>query len=200
MKKTTMICFLAALILAPVFAMSQGLPYVKLKGTDEKMLTLYAGPFDSEQVTLRLKDALGSTLYEEDFAIEGNLHKRYDLRNIKAGDYYFEIEDENKITVNPFEIVRNKLIVAQDLNMVMAKPAITFKGNGIYEVHLDNKEARPVYVYITNAEGTVILKEKLGSEKEIKKYYDFSKLEGMSYSVQVRQGQRTFDHTLPMQP
>jgi len=145
---------------------------------------------------LSIKDVDGIVLYKEAIVKKGDYSKGFDLTSLPNGDYYFELDTELEIVIIPFNVVSNQVVFKKDEKSTIFKPYIRVKDDLVF-VSRVSYEKSPIEYSIYYADNyDLVLSEKVDSQKQLKKIYDFSKAKKGNYLFVFKSNGRKFTKTV----
>lgn len=140
---------------------------------------------------LYIKDSEDHTLYSEKIKTEGSLTRGFDLSNLPANEYYFEIDKENLITRIPFTVDEESVSLHHDLKENIVKPEIILDGDRVV-LSRDVENAQSLKVSIYYEDKGLIFSEKLDRDGKVNRRYDLSNNASGSYLFNVEFENQTY--------
>jgi hypothetical protein len=141
--------------------------------------------FESKQdqkVQITLLDFRGEVLHKETVNTKKTREKIFNLKNLPAGDYLFELEEKFQIRRKSIRIVEEKVnVIKED---IIYKPFTDFK-NETWSLNLLSLE-NDVTVEIKDTDGVVVYTEKMTAPNSINKLYNLSELPMGNYIINVK--------------
>ena len=180
--KTSLILFIFTLT-------SFGLQANNTPNTDlskAKSLTIETHTWKASSIVVKIRQADGTVILEETVKT-GNLRK-YNLKNLPAGDYVLEMSDKFRITEQSFSIKQEAVQLATDVATTF-KPVIANKNNSV-DVNLMT-QGKEAFVSIFDTKGETLFEEKC-ERTSVHRRYDISRLPAGEYTVFVQLGGRSF--------
>lgn len=151
-----------------------------------KTLTVETQTWKASSIIVKIRQVDGTIILEETVKT-GNLRK-YNLKNLPAGDYILELSDKFRITEQSFMIKQEAVQLAANVSTTY-KPVIAHKNNSV-DVNLMT-QGKNAYVSIFDTKGETLFEEKCESTS-VHRRYDISRLPSGEYTVIVQVGDRTF--------
>lgn len=191
MKTKIISITLAAVLMvstAGVFAGSQD-PMIRLAQMGENVLHLYMDSLD-QAGKFTIYDELRHTLYAESWEEMLDYKKRFDLSKLPDGDYSFEIEHAQKITIYSFAVTDHRVIISPDV-LERYVPTIVFKDD-LLGISLLNPQASDVEITITDTSGEQLINDVLAEKQLVTIRYNLTQLPVGNYTVKVKTEGRTY--------
>lgn len=159
----------------------------KLSTTDTRGI-IYELDSEVGTTTIKLTDANGNIIYFENIE-KTNYAKRFDLKKLKDGLYFFTEEDSLKTTVYTISVEDN------DVKMVerkeKAKPVFR-KANGMVYLNLLNLNKKEVAIKVYDSSNRLVFSEKRDNEMIIEKVFNFTQAFEDSYTIVVTDSNNTY--------
>ena len=140
--------------------------------------------------TLFVKDQNGLILHSETIKENGQLSKRFDLSQLKEGEYALELEKDFEIIIRPFEIKNNAITFFESQETKVFKPVIRKENNKLLISQM-SLESKPVVVEIY-FDDELIYSETTKGEKTMNRIYKLSKYETGDYRTVVKIDNRIY--------
>ena len=163
---------------------------VKVNVIGFKLIDLKLKNSDGD-LTISVKDTRGEVLYTEKF--EGNyFSKKYDLKTLPIGDYYFEIEGYTKISLMPFKVTSKGFQFNNEIESTYYKPTIRQEGDlvSVSKIILD-KEDLEIYFY--DKESNLLYKEIVNGTGSLGKTLNLKNLKPGNYSIVTKSAGKVFE-------
>lgn len=144
---------------------------------------------DTPKVKVKLEDAEGVTLYSTRTKEDQSFSKLLNVNDLPNGMYYITVEDNYKITKQPFRIELDKVVVDEYKTETLQKPM--FQHNPYRDlVSLNVATEGDIEVVIQNEYGEQLLKT--DSTNGFEKIFNLKRLENGTYTFVTRYGGKTF--------
>lgn len=158
-------------------------------GTNTKSIALYIENPDMMALTISLIDEDDVKLHNDILDEQDSFAKRYNLKNLPAGEYTIVIENNYFIKSQPIHVGGDDVKVMKEEEVTIYKPAIKRNGNFIDFDMLLLGDAK-VVLKIVDYKGRSNFVEVIENEEWIQKRFNIGKLEEGDYSLTVswRQG------------
>lgn len=140
--------------------------------------------------TLLVKDQYGITLHSETIKEDGYLSKKFDLTQLKEGQYTLELEKDFEIIIRPFEIKNNAIEFFESQETKAFKPVIRKENNKLLISQM-SLESKPIVVEIY-FDDELIYSETARGEKTMNRIYKLSKYETGDYRTVVKIDNRIY--------
>ncbi len=163
---------------------------VEVNVIDSKLIDLKLKNSDGD-LTISVRDAYGEALYTEKF--EGDFFsKKYDLKTLPTGDYYFEIEGYTKINLMPFKVTSEGIEFDNKVESIYYKPTVRQEGDLVFisKVALNNENFT---ISLYDGHLNMLYKEELSGEINLGKTLNLMKLEKGTYSIVMKSGGKSFE-------
>lgn len=155
--------------------------------TDAKSL-IYELDSTSGATKIELIDADNNVIYFEN--IENvSYTKKFDLKNLKDGLYYFTTEDAMKTIIYTINIAGADVKITK--RKENSKPVFR-KENGKVYLNLLNLSKKEVEIQVYDSSNRLLFSEKHVNEMIIEKAFNFTKAYEDSYTVLVRDSNNTY--------
>ena len=155
--------------------------------TDAKSL-IYELDSTSGATKIELIDADNNVIYFEN--IENvSYTKKFDLKNLKDGLYYFTTEDAMKTIIYTINIAGADVKITK--RKENSKPVFR-KENGKVYLNLLNLSKKEVEIEVYDSSNRLLFSEKHVNEMIIEKAFNFTKAYEDSYTVLVRDSNNTY--------
>ena len=164
---------------------------LKVSAQSQKAVVLQLANLTAD-VEISLVDENGRLLYQEKTKGE-RYAKTFDLKAIKDGEVYLEIETEDRLEILPIEVSAGKAQIKRSEETIIEKAIV--KTNGDMAKVFFGDSGSEMKVTIFDAYQDIAYRETV-SEGTASRTYDLSNLENGSYQMQIRANGRTFYHTI----
>ena len=179
------------LTLLPLFGFSKGLPFLKVSDKEAKVLTLRMATDAADEFKISLKDNYGQLLFSENVVNSNGYIKSFDMKNLIAGVYKIEMENETYTKVMSVTIDNKSIEIVHPSFKTVYHPFIKVSENKLDLNYLNvNEDATAMVIRDNN--GDVIFKNLLGNDLNFSRRFDLSKLSDGSYQVELVSGKNTF--------
>lgn len=168
-------------------------PIVSAKESDQKMVTLVFRDWDRQEVKLSIKSKNREVLHSEDLHVSRLYYKKYDLKALQYGQYALEVENENVVSIMPFEINKNGISFIKAHEHKVYKPYIRQREQ-FTDIMFRGCEYNATRVLVFNDSGQLLQKLKVKAGQNIEKILDFSQLPSGEYRLTFSQGHHRFDY------
>ncbi len=185
MKNTLLLISTLILAIGSLFA-SEMKPNVTT--TTDKTITVNFDQTTNAPVDVILKDAAGFRLLEESLNSQDAQRRKYNLKNLPAGNYTLEIHEDFRITTESISIDNNTIEVTNE--EVTFKPVCSqTQDHWNINLLLLKKDAD---ITIYNADDKPVYTAKFRGEQNISKSYDISNLEIGNYKAVIQVDGKSF--------
>jgi len=142
----------------------------------------------AENTVIKLVDAENNIIYSENVDVL-SYTKKFDLKNLNDGWYYFTTEDALKTIVYTIDISNSdvKIVERKEKNKPVFK-----KDNGMVYLNLLNLDKKDVKIEVFDSSNRLIFSEKQTDEMIIEKAFNFTKAYKDSYTVVVHYSNETY--------
>lgn len=157
---------------------------------------VYVSFFNSEKdATIQIKDNNGVTLYKELIENDGTWSKAFEFKQLPDASYYFELENNEEITIKPFSIEDNIAQINKEEEYKITKPTFTVKNNYVYISNIVN-DNKPVKIEVYYEGHELAYSEKLTGENNLTRVYDFTNSKEGNYTIVAKSENRIFEKTI----
>lgn len=187
MKTILKITTIFAVMLSTVVGMAREteLNLVALDNAKSLLLTLEN---TSQDLRIQLVDSDQNVIYSE-ILENGAINKKFDLKNLNDGTYYFYTSDEFKNYAYTISLKGDALNILNKKESV--KPYFRKTRNKIYMSFL-NLEKDPVEIKVYDAEYRLVFSETRNEELIVEKAFNFSDAYAGSYTVVITDSTDTY--------
>lgn len=158
---------------------------IKLEKRTDKMFSLSVSLEEAVDFRIKMRDAYNYELHKEILRGTKSYKKAYDMRQLPSGEYFLEIEDEQKI----YEWT----ILIEDQNMSIVKTSEIiipdFKRNAD---RVELKLANYASIKIVDDTGIELYNEEITQKQPVKRVFDFSQVPRGNYLIVTKVGDRKF--------
>ncbi|RXP58634.1 hypothetical protein EC396_06120 [Lutibacter sp. HS1-25] len=166
---------------------------VKFTVVNSKLIDLKLENKDGE-IQVRVKDIHGETLHSEKFK-GSNFAKKYDLKILPTGHYYFEIEGKSKIKMIPFEVTDNNVTYNIELETIYYKPTIS-QEKGVIHISKFALNNESLTIAFLDDNDNLLYTETIVGPGKLQKNLNIKQLEAGSYRLFVRSGNRVYSEII----
>lgn len=166
---------------------------VEVKVIDSKLIDLKLKNSDGN-LNISIVDSYGEILYSEQF--QGSVFsKKYDIKTLPSGNYYFKIEGHTKINVMPFTVTKEGVDFNNAVESTYYKPTVRQDGDLVYisKVAL-NKEGLEIVLYDANL--NTLYKEELMGEVNLGKTLNLKMLKAGNYKIVMKSDGKVFEQKI----
>lgn len=142
---------------------------------DEHSFVLRLDQVTDAGIQVQIKDQRGFVLHEEELSQQQAKNRRYDLRNLPAGNYVMIVDFDNQIKVQPIIKSNTAIEVDNDLAETVIKPSLNYS-NGLLDANFFAGAATAVDVKIQDNEGLVVYQEHQALDSPFHKRYNLTQL------------------------
>jgi len=140
---------------------------------------------------LYIKDTDDRTLYSERIKKDGSYNKMFDLSNLPENQYYFEVDRTDEITLLPFDVERDNIILKKDLKTDIAKPQLVTQWDQVLlSRNVDGDQSLKIDIYYRGRD--LVYSEELDKVGDLKRRYDFSSSMKGEYLFHIKYDDRIF--------
>ena len=164
---------------------------LKVSAKSEKAVVLQLANLSSE-TSISLYDENGTLLYKESTEAEAYA-KTFNLKSVKEGQVYLEIENEGQLEILPIEVTEDKAQIKRSAEQIIEKPIVKMNGDMAKVFFGDNDSE--VKVTLFDGAQDIAFRGKV-AKGTASKTYDMSKLAEGTYQMQFNANGRTFFHTI----
>ncbi|MEM7575045.1 MAG: hypothetical protein AAF433_19220 [Bacteroidota bacterium] len=148
---------------------------------DEHSFVLRLEQVIDTEIQVQIKDQRGFVLHEEGLSQQQAKSRRYDLRNLPAGNYVMIVDFDNQIKVQPIVKSATAIEVDNDLAETVIKPSLNYN-NGLLDANFFAGAASAVDVKIQDDEGQVVYQERQELDSPFHKRYNLTQLPWGEYT------------------
>lgn len=187
---------IAMLCFAMVAKASDNDSGIKVTVINSKLIDLKLQNFDGDLV-ISVKDMTGQVLYSENYR-GSKFSKKYDIKTLPTGDYFFEIEGHTKIKLMPFTVSSNEVKFNNEIEAVYFKPIVRRKNDLVYisKIALKNETLN---VVLFDENENVLYNEKISGSTTIGKTLNIKELETGSYKLVLSSDNRVFTEQIKIE-
>ncbi|UII22566.1 DUF3244 domain-containing protein [Fulvivirga ligni] len=173
-------------------------PYVKVKSYDAKKFVVIIKSANPTDLQISLKDNNNYQIYSEKHAnLTDGYAKKFDVADLPDGNYFLEIENEQKIDVYSIEIAEGQLNIENDSRVAIFKPQVFQKGNMVDIAMLKYLDV-PMTFSIINNTNDIVYEDTLADSQSVNKRYDMSKLDPGIYTLRFNLAGRSFTKSIDL--
>lgn len=142
---------------------------------------------------LLIKSATGTILYRESIEKTGLYKKAFDLTALPNGDYFFELDKDQEITIIPFVVKASEVIFDKEGEVSIFKPSIRVKDNYLMVNKLSQNEApAKIEIFYDSGKYELIHSEEVSETQIIQKTFELLKNVKGNYKVVFKTEGRVF--------
>lgn len=145
---------------------------------------------------IELTNANKQIIYSENIA-KNNCSKKFNLKDLRAGTYFFSIENAISSVVYTLKINQNKVEIANKEKSSIV-PVIR-KSNKKVTINLYNPDQKRVHILITDSSDRVVYKESTSGKLTIEKAFNFEKAVKDRYTIKVIDGKKTYKKSITIE-
>jgi hypothetical protein len=142
-----------------------------------KWLIVDKSNWKASKIEVSIKKEDGTVLIQEDIRAS----KKYNLKNVPAGIYTLELEDDQQIRIQSLQ-VSDDIMYSTSITTIY-KPHLIIDANNI-DMNLMT-QGEPATVTITNTESKTIFSEKIVNEVSATRRYNLKDLAAGDYTIRV---------------
>ena len=188
MKSILKITTVIAILFSTAIGMAKE-PMLLLSKSEDARTLVFKLDTPDHNTAIRFFDGLGNNIYSEKTGQTPSYAKKFDLKSLAGGYYYFEVEDAFKEIVFTIEISKsNARIVSKEEKL---KPVFLKKGNRLF-LNLLNLNSSNVEIKVLDSSNRILFKELIEGEMVVEKAINFEKAYEDSYTVVVKAGEDTY--------
>jgi hypothetical protein len=201
--KKAIIFLLAMMVLTPTFFgqpfYTKNMQVVFTAVEDQKAMEVRLTNI-SEKCTVRLIDNFQVDLFEDVYKSKMGYAKKLNLKNLPSGKYKVMIESEGWICEQPIEIVKNEIIVLEEMQNWYIIPAMEITNESIKVLTAGENVVDANHLALFNQSGDEIFAYKLiNRNPKINISFDISNLDAGQYQVALYTDARTVTKTINRQ-
>ncbi|WP_157943704.1 MULTISPECIES: hypothetical protein [Arenibacter] len=156
-------------------------------GIDSKSL-IFEMDGQSMESKIRMTDENAKTIFSENI-LNANYAKKFNLKDLEIGTYYFTIENSFSSVVYTFVIDSNEIRI-RNKEENTAKPIFRKTGDKI-AINLFNGDQQKVDIEIVDSRNNTVFKESTKGELVIGKVINFENAINGNYTIIVKDGEET---------
>lgn len=158
------------------------------KGKDEKSL-IVALDAQTQDSKIKLMDEDAKPIYFETISVS-DYAKRFNLKNLAVGTYYFSIENAETSVVYTLSLNSNEVSITNTAKNDN-KPVFRKTGDKVF-LNLFNGDQQKVHIEIVDSRSNIVFKESNVGNLVIAKAFNFEKALKGSYTIRVQDGDEIF--------
>jgi len=131
--------------------------------------------FDNVNVDSKLyiKDSKDRILYSERIDSEGIYSRGFDFSSLPSNDYYFEVDKEAFISIYPFTVEDDQVVLHENLKSEIIKPLLILKDNKVKLLrNLNQEQSLDVKIYYKGE--NLVFSETINKDGSVGRLYDMS--------------------------
>lgn len=140
---------------------------------------------------VRIMDQNGSTIFAESLKAETSITRTYNLKNLEAGNYTFQVDYNSIIKIQKVQKLYDAVSLNDTEEVTVFKPSMTFENNTISLNFLAFKGM--FEIDILDAEGNVLHTEMHQADGAFVGRYDLNTLKSGSYTCRVYVDNKDFE-------
>jgi len=140
---------------------------------------------------MKIVDDFGVVLYEETLGHNLEIGKQFNLSKLPTGNYFIEMDAAVKQVVIPLQVTEQEAVLKMDFKTEIYKPFMKISGTSL-QLMVFNPDKNPITVAIYNQLGQLLFEETVTEQIELKRSYNFSKVESGDYSLQVKKNGKVY--------
>lgn len=140
---------------------------------------------------MKIVDDFGVVLYEETLGRNLEIGKQFNLSKLPTGNYFIEMDAAVKQVVIPLQVTEQEAVLKMDFKTEIYKPFMKISGTSL-QLMVFNPDKTPITVAIYNQLGQLLFEETVTEQIELKRSYNFSKVESGDYSLQVKKNGKVY--------
>lgn len=165
-----------------------------LTTTESKKLVVNLSHMYGSSVTCSIIDQSGNIIHREKVESSTQTIKRYDLSNLKPGNYTVVIDDLMTIEKLKVKLTADEIIYSQNRSEIIYKPTIIVKDNAMVYLNL-LALGRPVKISVIKGD-SLIYSEETKDEGSVLRKYTFAESPAGEYIIKVKVGDEVFFNTV----
>lgn len=159
--------------------------------TEANLVVLHLDENRSAETQVRLMDQNGYTIFTESLKAENGLTRKYNLKNLEAGNYTFQVDYKSVIKIQKVQKLYNGVSLNDTKEITVFKPSITFENNMI---NLNFLAFKGMFeVEILDAEGNILHTELHQADGAFTGRYDLSTLKSGNYTCRIYVDNKDFE-------
>lgn len=141
--------------------------------------------------SLKLKDADGTTLYEESISVNGNYDRVFNFSALPEGNYEIEVDEYSLIRIIPVTVKAESILIHSDKSSFINKPLFKITNDEVLVTKVaSDGESTTIKLFYDGVD--LIYSETSSSDRPLAKKFDFSKAEKGTYHFELNAEGRTF--------
>lgn len=195
MKKTVKnLVTIFAMLALTIASASTNEPFIKLEKTADKTISFTVDKL-AGTVNVSFKDEAGSLIYKETYNTNKVSSRKYNLKEIASGKYYFEVETE--VAVEKYLVIVDSKTaeIYKEATSVLHKPMVVLKDNGKVIVTKLNLSKDDLKVSVYDKNGNGLYQETISADNNeytIGEKFDFSNVKGGEYTFYLKTDNRVY--------
>ncbi len=139
---------------------------------------------------LYIRDVYGNALYSVKIEEDGVYTRKFNLSELPEDKYFFEVDKGDEITVLPFNIEKENIILNNEMKKEVAKPQLAAVRDQVYlERNVDGAQSVKVDIYYRGTE--LVHSEEVDRVGKLVRKYDFSNSRNGEYLFLIKYDDRT---------
>ncbi len=171
-------------------------PELTLVADKDAKILVFELEFGTEASIVKLTDGHSNIIYQERISNE-SYAKRFNLKDLELGTYYFSVENSLKNVVYTLNVERTGVkIVKKEDNTT--KPVFRKVGDKVY-VNLLNQDLNKVDIKVVNGNNMAIYNESFNDSLTVGKVFSFEKANADNYIIVVNDGNDSYYENIQVQ-
>lgn len=141
---------------------------------------------------MTIVDEFGVVLYAESLDNSSEIGKQINFSKLPAGNYFLEMDAAVRQVIIPLQVSEQKVVLKFESKTEIFKPFVKLSGTSLLLMNF-NPDKSPITVSIYDGLGQLLFEETVTDSIELKRSYNFSKVESGSYSLQVQKNGKVFN-------
>ena len=192
MKNVAKLIITSLLILSGFFNLSADTGALfSVTSTDGNLLVLNLEENREGETQVRIKDQNGFTIFTESLRAENGQTRKYNLKNLEAGNYTFQVDYNSIIKIQKVKKLYNGISLEGTEEVTVFKPSFIFENNAIALNFLAFKGM--FEIEIIDSEGNVLHNELHQADGAFTGRYDLSELKSGSYTCRLYVDNKDFE-------
>ena len=187
MKKVSRLTAVVVFMLISSLGFANAAKYSLRVGAQKSLI--FKVDAQSETTDIKLTDIDGNLIYAEDLEDIEVYRKRFDLRNLQKGDFFFTVENELKRIIYTIAITEDAAKIVNKTER--AKPVFTARASKVY-LNMLNLKQDTVTIKIFDSSNRLVFEETISEQLNLTKVFNFEKAVQDDYTIVVEDNSDTF--------
>jgi hypothetical protein len=187
MNKVLKVSVLAALLFGTLVSAADDSKMSLISGKNKSVIFTIDTQYQETGIKMLTED--GALVFAEEVEGESVYSKRFNLKNLKKGNYLFVIENSLKEVVYNISVTENTAKIVEQKENV--KPVFR-KKNGVVYMNLLNLDRKDVKINVYDSNERLLFQEIIGNEIVVEKSFNFVNAFDDSYTVVIQDGDKTY--------